>query len=175
MRGLSRLCVGLVKFLAAKVFYHAYAWTGWAWLPRLSVTELLRRELELILHIAWGQATFQVWCRAAMIHPIQWPHHRLPFQFLMLIASARHTMSNFFIPMQGEERLFRKLVSIEDDEYPEIMEQIALRGWRRLADPRTDISKLLVQEFYANAAVSDEEAAVQEELPYKSFVRGKEI
>ncbi|MED6112961.1 hypothetical protein PIB30_066565 [Stylosanthes scabra] len=37
------------------------------------------------------------------------------------------------------------------------------------------MSKLLVQEFYANAAVSDEEAAAQEELPYKSFVRGKEI
>ncbi|MED6187039.1 hypothetical protein PIB30_072612 [Stylosanthes scabra] len=55
------------------------------------------------------------------------------------------------------------------------MEQIALRGWRRLAAPRTDISKVLVQEFYANAAVSDEEGAAQEELPYKSFVRGKKI
>ncbi|MED6199323.1 hypothetical protein PIB30_074891 [Stylosanthes scabra] len=65
--------------------------------------------------------------------------------------------------------------NLEDDEYPEIMEQIVLRGWRRLAAPRMDISKLLVQEFYANAAVSDEEAAAQEELPYKSFVRGKEI
>ncbi|MED6163988.1 hypothetical protein PIB30_085236 [Stylosanthes scabra] len=41
--------------------------------------------------------------------------------------------------------------NLEDDEYPEIMVQIALR------------------------AVSDEEATVQEELPYKSFVRGKEI
>ncbi|MED6211918.1 hypothetical protein PIB30_078187 [Stylosanthes scabra] len=74
----------------------------------------------------------------------------------------------------------RKVISevgfnLEEDEYPEIMEQIALRGWRRLAAPRTDISKLLVQEFYANAAVSNEEATVQEELPYKSFVRGKEI
>ncbi|MED6162512.1 hypothetical protein PIB30_071154 [Stylosanthes scabra] len=65
--------------------------------------------------------------------------------------------------------------NLEEDEYPKIMEQIALRGWRRLAAPRTDISKLLVQEFYANAAVSDEEAVVQEELPYKSFVRGKEV
>ncbi|MED6150012.1 hypothetical protein PIB30_068059 [Stylosanthes scabra] len=65
--------------------------------------------------------------------------------------------------------------NLEDDKYPEIMEQIALRGWRRLAAPRTDISKLLVQEFYANAAVSDEEAVAQEELPYKSLVRGKEI
>ncbi|MED6188648.1 hypothetical protein PIB30_087884 [Stylosanthes scabra] len=65
--------------------------------------------------------------------------------------------------------------NLEDDEYPDIMEQIALRGWRRLAAPRTDISKLLVQEFYANAALSDEKTVVQEELPYKSFVRGKEI
>ncbi|MED6177772.1 hypothetical protein PIB30_101214 [Stylosanthes scabra] len=55
------------------------------------------------------------------------------------------------------------------------MEQIALRGWRRLAAPRTSISKLLVQEFYANAAVSDEEAAGRDELPSKSFVRGKEV
>ncbi|MED6140126.1 hypothetical protein PIB30_090126 [Stylosanthes scabra] len=55
------------------------------------------------------------------------------------------------------------------------MEQLALRGWRRLASPRTSISKVLVQEFYANAAVSDEEAAGRDELPYKSFVRGKEV
>ncbi|MED6139404.1 hypothetical protein PIB30_083544 [Stylosanthes scabra] len=65
--------------------------------------------------------------------------------------------------------------NLEDDEYPEIMEQITLRGWRRLAAPCTNISKLLVQELYANAAVSDKEAVAQEELPYKSFVRGKEI
>ncbi|MED6128588.1 hypothetical protein PIB30_099368 [Stylosanthes scabra] len=65
--------------------------------------------------------------------------------------------------------------NLEDDEYLEIMEQIALRGWRTLAAPRMDISKLVVQEFYANAAVSDEKAAAQEEVPYKSFVRGKEI
>ncbi|MED6197304.1 hypothetical protein PIB30_055411 [Stylosanthes scabra] len=65
--------------------------------------------------------------------------------------------------------------NLNEDEYPQIMEQIALRGWRRLAAPRTNVSKLLVQEFYANAAVSDEEAAGKDELPYKSFVRGKEV
>ncbi|MED6174946.1 hypothetical protein PIB30_073775 [Stylosanthes scabra] len=65
--------------------------------------------------------------------------------------------------------------NLNEDEYPQIMEQIALRGWRRLAAPRTSISKLLVQEFYANAAVSDEEAVERDELPYKSFVRGKEV
>ncbi|MED6200699.1 hypothetical protein PIB30_087826 [Stylosanthes scabra] len=65
--------------------------------------------------------------------------------------------------------------NLNEDEYPQIMEQIALRGWRRLAAPRTNVSKLLVQEFYANTAVSDEEAAGKDELPYKSFVRGKEV
>ncbi|MED6152948.1 hypothetical protein PIB30_096832, partial [Stylosanthes scabra] len=32
-----------------------------------------------------------------------------------------------------------------------------------------------VQEFYANAAVFDEEAAGRNELPYKSFVRGNKV
>ncbi|MED6224224.1 hypothetical protein PIB30_081828, partial [Stylosanthes scabra] len=52
---------------------------------------------------------------------------------------------------------------------------ILLRGWRRLAAPMTRVSKLLVQEFYANAAVSDEEATNEDELPYKSFVRGIKV
>ncbi|MED6154006.1 hypothetical protein PIB30_107828, partial [Stylosanthes scabra] len=39
----------------------------------------------------------------------------------------------------------------------------------------TGVSKLLVQEFYANAVVSDEEAANEDELPYKSFVRGIKV
>ncbi|MED6176521.1 hypothetical protein PIB30_089042 [Stylosanthes scabra] len=62
--------------------------------------------------------------------------------------------------------------NLNDNEYPQIKEQITLRGWRRLASCNTGISKLLVQEFYANAAVSDEEVANAEQLPYKSFVRG---
>ncbi|MED6149389.1 hypothetical protein PIB30_061884 [Stylosanthes scabra] len=105
------------------------------------------------------------------------------------MASPSSTISVFdahHFRTAHDEQLFesyarrRKVISeagfnLEDDEYPEIMEQIAIRGWRRLAAPRMDISKLLVQEFYANAVVSDEEAAAQEEHPYKSFVRGKEI
>ncbi|MED6212350.1 hypothetical protein PIB30_082437, partial [Stylosanthes scabra] len=46
---------------------------------------------------------------------------------------------------------------LEDEEYPAIREHIALRGWRRLASPRTKISRLLIQEFYANAIQTDEE------------------
>ncbi|MED6200951.1 hypothetical protein PIB30_090261 [Stylosanthes scabra] len=61
--------------------------------------------------------------------------------------------------------------NLDEDEYPQIMEQILLRGWRTLAAPMTSVSKLLVQEFDANVAISEEEAAEQEELPYKNFVR----
>ncbi|MED6225517.1 hypothetical protein PIB30_094467 [Stylosanthes scabra] len=61
---------------------------------------------------------------------------------------------------------------LNEDEYRQIIEQLMLTGWRRLAAPHTSVSKLLVQEFYANAAISDEETAEQDELPYKSFVRG---
>ncbi|MED6150980.1 hypothetical protein PIB30_077931 [Stylosanthes scabra] len=39
----------------------------------------------------------------------------------------------------------------------------------------TGVSKLLVQEFYANAAISDEDAVNEDELPYKSFVRGVKV
>ncbi|MED6226276.1 hypothetical protein PIB30_102008 [Stylosanthes scabra] len=59
MRGLPLLCVGLVKLLAAKVgeladppricvVFYAYECKGWAWSPRLSVTELLRRGFDLM-------------------------------------------------------------------------------------------------------------------------------
>ncbi|MED6225593.1 hypothetical protein PIB30_095081 [Stylosanthes scabra] len=65
--------------------------------------------------------------------------------------------------------------NLNEDEYPQIMEQVALRGWRRLAAPRTNVSELMMQEFYVNAAVSEEEAAKQDELPYKSFVRGIKV
>ncbi|MED6225994.1 hypothetical protein PIB30_099021 [Stylosanthes scabra] len=65
--------------------------------------------------------------------------------------------------------------NLDEDEYLQIKEQIALRGWRKLAAPITDISKLLVQEFYANAAVSDKEMEDAGQLPYKSYVRGVEV
>ncbi|MED6200492.1 hypothetical protein PIB30_085648 [Stylosanthes scabra] len=64
---------------------------------------------------------------------------------------------------------------LNEDEYPQIMEQVMLREWRRLAAPHTSVSKLLVQEFYTNAAISDEEAAEQDELPYQSYVRGIKV
>ncbi|MED6139369.1 hypothetical protein PIB30_083185 [Stylosanthes scabra] len=59
-----------------------------------------------------------------------------------------------------------------DDEYPEIHEQIALRGWRRLAAPKPEISIDLIHEFYANAIIIEEEMEEHGGHSYKSFVRG---
>ncbi|MED6212548.1 hypothetical protein PIB30_084468 [Stylosanthes scabra] len=59
-----------------------------------------------------------------------------------------------------------------DDEYPEIREQITLRGWRRLAAPKTEISETLIHEFYANAIITEEEMEEHGGHSYKSFVRG---
>ncbi|MED6190455.1 hypothetical protein PIB30_106003 [Stylosanthes scabra] len=62
-----------------------------------------------------------------------------------------------------------------DDEYPEIREQIALRGWRRLAAPKPEISEELIHEFYANAFITEEEMEEHGGHSYKSFVRGVPI
>ncbi|MED6152167.1 hypothetical protein PIB30_089288 [Stylosanthes scabra] len=59
-----------------------------------------------------------------------------------------------------------------DDEYPEIREQIALCGWRRLAAPKPEISETLIHEFYANAIITEEEMEEHGGHSYKRFVRG---
>ncbi|MED6149162.1 hypothetical protein PIB30_059829 [Stylosanthes scabra] len=80
-----------------------------------------------------------------------------------------------------EEIVRRKKVTpevsfdLEDEEYPAIREQIALRGWRTLASRRTKISKLLIHEFYANAVQTDEEMEQAEQHPYKTCVRGVKV
>ncbi|MED6213146.1 hypothetical protein PIB30_090405 [Stylosanthes scabra] len=61
---------------------------------------------------------------------------------------------------------------LQEDQYPEIQEQIANRGWRRLSKPRTKISKVLIQYFYANAVRTKEEIASKEVYPYQSYVKG---
>ncbi|MED6201493.1 hypothetical protein PIB30_095583 [Stylosanthes scabra] len=64
---------------------------------------------------------------------------------------------------------------LDDDEYPEIREQIALRGWKRLAAPKPEISIDLIHEFYANAIITEEEMEEHGGHTYKSFVRGVPI
>ncbi|MED6114504.1 hypothetical protein PIB30_080885 [Stylosanthes scabra] len=66
-------------------------------------------------------------------------------------------------------------VDLDDDEYPEVREHIALRRWRRLAAPKQEISIDLIHEFYANAIITEEEMEEHGGQTYRSFVRGVPI
>ncbi|MED6140055.1 hypothetical protein PIB30_089538 [Stylosanthes scabra] len=58
-----------------------------------------------------------------------------------------------------------KSFDLQEGQYPEVGEEIQLRGWRRLSKPRTKISKDLVLEFYTNAVRTEEELASAEDYP----------
>ncbi|MED6114238.1 hypothetical protein PIB30_078489 [Stylosanthes scabra] len=76
------------------------------------------------------------------------------------------------ITVKNKKVISEVCFNLNDDEYPEIREQIALRGWRRLAAPTTEISKMLIHEFYANAIITEEEREEHGGHLYMSFVRG---
>ncbi|MED6213130.1 hypothetical protein PIB30_090262 [Stylosanthes scabra] len=63
-------------------------------------------------------------------------------------------------------------IDLDEDEYPEIKEQLILRGWRRLVAPKQEISIDLIHEFYANGIVTEEEIEEAGGHTFKSFVRG---
>ncbi|MED6226073.1 hypothetical protein PIB30_099946 [Stylosanthes scabra] len=92
-------------------------------------------------------------------HLFKAPHHQEIYQ--------KYIHRKGITPEKGFE--------LQEGQYPEIGEQISLRGWRRLSKPRTKISKDLVHEFYTNAVRIEEELASGEDYPYTSFVRGKEV
>ncbi|MED6129057.1 hypothetical protein PIB30_104007 [Stylosanthes scabra] len=66
-------------------------------------------------------------------------------------------------------------IDLDEDEYPEIKEQISLRGWRRLAAPKQEISIDLIHEFYANAILTKEEMEEAGGHTFSSYVRGKVV
>ncbi|MED6174254.1 hypothetical protein PIB30_067336 [Stylosanthes scabra] len=66
-------------------------------------------------------------------------------------------------------------IDLDEDEYPEVKEQISLRGWRRLSAPKQEISIDLIHEFYANAIVTEEEMEEHGGHTFRSFVRGVPI
>ncbi|MED6152697.1 hypothetical protein PIB30_094551 [Stylosanthes scabra] len=77
-----------------------------------------------------------------------------------------HHFRNQFNQQLFESHVRRKKVipevgfNLDEGEYPQMMEQI---------------HKLLVQEFYVNVVVSDEEVENEDQLPYKSFVKGIKV
>ncbi|MED6115934.1 hypothetical protein PIB30_095439 [Stylosanthes scabra] len=66
-------------------------------------------------------------------------------------------------------------IDLDENEYPEVKEQISLRGWRRLATPKQEISIDLIHEFYANAILTEEEMEEAGGHTFKSYVRGKVV
>ncbi|MED6126883.1 hypothetical protein PIB30_082771 [Stylosanthes scabra] len=83
---------------------------------------------------------------------------------------------NLYEELVSKKKITSKVTfDLEEDEYPSIKEQIALRGRRRLASPRTKVIKWMIQEFYANAVQFDEEMGQGDRHPYKSYVRGVDI
>ncbi|MED6226531.1 hypothetical protein PIB30_104643 [Stylosanthes scabra] len=63
-------------------------------------------------------------------------------------------------------------IDLDEDEYPEVKEQISLRGWRRLSAPKQEISIDLIHEFYANAVVTEKKMEEAGWHTFRSFIRG---
>ncbi|MED6201114.1 hypothetical protein PIB30_091716 [Stylosanthes scabra] len=77
--------------------------------------------------------------------------------------------------MKNKKVIAECCVDLDDDEYLEVCEQIALRGWRRLVAPKQEISIDLIHEFYAKAIITEEEMEEHGGHTYRSWVRGVPI
>ncbi|MED6176588.1 hypothetical protein PIB30_089642, partial [Stylosanthes scabra] len=62
---------------------------------------------------------------------------------------------------------------LEEGEFPEIEQQIELRGWKRLANPKLKVGQSIIREFYANARINPN---FDEDQPhFHTFVRGEVV
>ncbi|MED6213385.1 hypothetical protein PIB30_092704 [Stylosanthes scabra] len=68
-----------------------------------------------------------------------------------------------------------KTFELQEGQYPEIAQQISLRGWRRLSKPMTKISKDLVHEFYSNAVRTEEELAREKTTPIQALLEERKL
>ncbi|MED6189873.1 hypothetical protein PIB30_100268 [Stylosanthes scabra] len=75
----------------------------------------------------------------------------------MASSSSVSVFDNYHFKSTFNEELYNSIVKnkkviaeccidLDEDEYPEVKEQIALRGWRRLAAPKQEISIDLIHE-----------------------------
>ncbi|MED6177685.1 hypothetical protein PIB30_100472 [Stylosanthes scabra] len=104
----------------------------------------------------------------------------------MASSSSVSVFDNYRFKSAFNEELYNSIVKnkkviaeccidLDEDEYPEVKEQIALRGWRRLAAPKQEISIDLIHEFYANAILTEEEMEEVGGHTFRSYVRGKVV
>ncbi|MED6125574.1 hypothetical protein PIB30_069702 [Stylosanthes scabra] len=59
--------------------------------------------------------------------------------------------------------------NLEEDQYPQIRQQIELRGWKRVNKPKKKISQTIITEFYANARINPNNEVGPR---FYTFVRG---
>ncbi|MED6225645.1 hypothetical protein PIB30_095645 [Stylosanthes scabra] len=104
----------------------------------------------------------------------------------MASSSSVFVFDNYRFKSAFNEELYNSIVKnkkviaeccidLDEDEYPEVKEQIALRSWRRLAAPKQEISIDLIHEFYANAILTEEEMEEAGGHTFRSYVRGKVV
>ncbi|MED6189927.1 hypothetical protein PIB30_100786 [Stylosanthes scabra] len=104
----------------------------------------------------------------------------------MASSSSVSVFDNYRFKSAFNEELYNSIVKnkkviaeccidLDEDEFPEVKEQIALRGWRRLTAPKQEISIELIHEFYANAILTEEEMEEAGGHTFKSYVRGKVV
>ncbi|MED6140858.1 hypothetical protein PIB30_097491 [Stylosanthes scabra] len=104
----------------------------------------------------------------------------------MASLSSISVFDNYHFKSAFNEELYNSIVKnkkviaeccidLDEDEYLEVKEQIALRGWRRLAAPKQEISIDLIHEFYANAILTEEEMEEAGGHTFRSYVRGKVV
>ncbi|MED6177044.1 hypothetical protein PIB30_094049 [Stylosanthes scabra] len=99
----------------------------------------------------------------------------------MASSSSVSVFDNYRFKSAFNEELYNSIVKnkkviaeccidLDDDEYPEVKEHISLRGWRRLAAPKQEISIDLIHEFYANAILTEEEMEEVGGHTFRSYV-----
>ncbi|MED6178213.1 hypothetical protein PIB30_105456 [Stylosanthes scabra] len=92
-----------------------------------------------------------------------------------IISSILSQFSTTTDSMKSKKVIAECCIDLDEDEYPEVKEQIALRSWRRLAAPKQEISIDLIHEFYANAILTEEEMEEARGHTFRSYVRGKVV
>ncbi|MED6129701.1 hypothetical protein PIB30_110470, partial [Stylosanthes scabra] len=59
---------------------------------------------------------------------------------------------NIYEEAKNKDIISETRFELKDGEYPQVQNQITLRGWKRLTSPRRNVKMLMIREFFANAA-----------------------
>ncbi|MED6129704.1 hypothetical protein PIB30_110494, partial [Stylosanthes scabra] len=82
---------------------------------------------------------------------------------------------NIYEEAKNKDIISETRFELKDGEYPQVQNQITLRGWKRLTSPRRNVKMLMIREFFANAARTQSELDDHEHHPLKSYVRGVKV